>query len=78
MMTNPRKEGDMNEVKIRQLFQQDLSVGTESFRNALLEQCLETLRDSENGSVISDETLDLLAAAGDPFAQAPSSNDDNQ
>ena len=56
----------MNEKKLERLFQSDLSLGTDAFRDALLERCLEVIR-SDEGSPISESELDLLAAAGDPF-----------
>ena len=60
------------EDTLRQLLNQDLSVGTETFRDELLGRCLAVL-DSENSvdsifpdsSDLFDSDLELLAAAGD-------------
>ena len=56
----------MNEKKLEQLFRSDLSLGTDAFRDTLLERCLEVIR-SDEGYPLSESELDLLAAAGDPF-----------
>lgn len=50
------------------LFKQDFSAGTEAFRNALLNRCLGELDDI---TVLDDEELELLAAAGDAYAHFP-------
>ena len=54
------------ESKIERLMKQDFSAGTEAFREDLLSRCLAVLNVDE-GSVISDEDLDMLAAAGNPY-----------
>ena len=55
---------------------QDFSMGTEAFREALLERCLDELDadvdESEECADIDDAQLELLAAAGDPFLLDPS------
>lgn len=58
----------MPEQEIRRILSQDLSAGTEAFRDALLARCLEVLGsdDSESGLDLFDEDLELLAAAGSP------------
>lgn len=59
------------ENRLRQLLKQDLSVGTESFRDELLARCLSVLTDEDaaegfpEGTELDDSVLDLLAAAGD-------------
>ena len=63
-------DDDKLEQKLQQLLKQDLSAGTESFRDALLARCLDELGADEDGSELDDEALDLLAAAGDAFANA--------
>ena len=55
----------MNEKKLEQLMQSDFSVGTEAFRDALLERCLSVLN-SDEGIPLSESELELLSAAGDP------------
>lgn len=49
----------------------DLSKGTESFRDALLAQCLAQLNSDDEGIELADEDLELLAAAGEPFTHDP-------
>lgn len=60
----------MNEHELEQLLEkllkQDFSEGTEAFRDALLERCLEGLDSDERVIELSDYELDLVAAAGDP------------
>lgn len=62
---------DMNdrdfEILLKKLLAQDLSAGTEAFRDALLDRCLDVLCE-DDGLEVSDDDLELLAAAGDPFA----------
>ena len=53
------------EQRLNGLFSQDLSVGTEGFRDALLKRCLAVLDDSGKMVELDDETLELLSAAGD-------------
>ncbi|MDO4532119.1 MAG: hypothetical protein Q4C36_00185 [Coriobacteriia bacterium] len=53
---------------LEQLFQQDLSAGTEEFRDELLARCLAVL-DAENGvGEIDDGLLGMLTAAGDVYS----------
>ena len=53
---------------LEQLLQQDLSAGTEEFRDELLARCLAVL-DAEDGvGEIDDGLLDMLAAAGDVYS----------
>ena len=49
------------------LMKQDFSVGTDAFREDLLERCKAVLNEDE-GTVLDDADLDMLAAAGDVFA----------
>ena len=51
------------------LVQQDPSVGTEAFRESLLERCLAVLEQGDDCLPLDDADLDLLAAAGDLMAQ---------
>ena len=54
------------EAKLERLMKQDFSVGTDAFREDLLSRCLAVL--GEDGGVeLSDDDLDMLAAAGNPF-----------
>ena len=56
------------EQRLEQLLRQDLSVGTEAFRDALLARCLDELPgagDEPRQLDIAD--LELVAAAGDAF-----------
>lgn len=57
-------DGREFEQQLEKLLSQDLSVGTEAFRDNLLERCLGVL-DSDEGMEIDDSALELLAAAGD-------------
>ena len=54
------------EIKLGKLMKQDFSVGTESFREDLLARCLSVLNEDE-GVELSDDDLDMLAAAGELF-----------
>ena len=54
--------------KLGRLMKQDFSAGTEAFRDGLLERCLAELDSEDEGRVLDDDELDMLAAAGDPFA----------
>ena len=57
----------MKEKDLVRILSQDLSQGTETFRNRLLGRCLEVL-DSENAiRELSDEDLTMLSAAGIQF-----------
>ena len=60
----------MDEKDIERLLRQNLSIGSEGFRDALLRRCLDLLGSSEPNSSnriceVLDEDLELLAAAGD-------------
>jgi len=57
----------MDEDELRRILSQDLSVGTEAFRDALLARCLDVLA-AGDGADLGDDELELLAAAGDPSA----------
>lgn len=71
----PRKGGCVDdrefENRLEQLLKQDLSAGTEAFRDELLARCLAVLDDgsaaddSPDVAELDDSVLDLLAAAGD-------------
>ena len=52
------------------LMKQDLSVGTETFREELLARCLDALNtgDDERCRMLDDSELELLSAAGDTYA----------
>lgn len=52
------------EQTIAKLLSQDFSAGTETFRDSLLQRCLDVLAE-ENGMELDDEDLELLSAAGD-------------
>ena len=43
------------EQRLAQLMKQDFSVGTEEFRDALLDKCLAVLNADDEGSVIDDD-----------------------
>ena len=49
---------------LERLMKQDFSVGTEAFRDALLERCLAVLDSGEEVACLDDETLEMLSAAG--------------
>lgn len=53
------------EQMLEQSLQHDYSVGTEAFRDELLERCLTVLGAGDEGRVIADDDLEMLAAAGD-------------
>ena len=60
------------ESVVKQLLKQDFSKGTETFREALLARCLELLGsddisddDGVTGVILSEDQLDMLAAARD-------------
>ena len=59
------------EQNVSRLMKQDFSAGTEAFRDALLVRCLDELGTAEDGVELDDGFLDMLAAAGDMFANAP-------
>lgn len=54
----------MDERTIERLMKSDFSVGTDGFRNELLNQCLEAIESDMRE--IPDSTLELLSAAGAP------------
>ena len=54
------------EQMLEKLMGQGLPVGSETFRDALLERCLAELDADDEGLVLDDAELDLLSAAGDP------------
>lgn len=58
----------MDEDELRRILSQDLSAGTEAFRDALLARCLQVLGKNGAAAELADEELELLAAAGDPSA----------
>ena len=60
----------MDEQDIRSILRQDLSKGTEKFRDALLARCLAVL-DSGDGIELGDFELEMLAAAGEPMPIEP-------
>ena len=68
-------DGRRFERIIGRLMKQDLSAGTEAFREDLLARCLEVLDadDGEDGVEVSDSDLKMLAAAGSPYALDPAS-----
>lgn len=53
------------EHMLERLVKQDFSAGTEAFRDALLDRCLDVLDADSDGVQLNDDDLDLLAAAGD-------------
>lgn len=53
------------EQTLERVLSQDFSDGTEAFRDELLNRCLAVLESDEHASVIPDEELEMLAAAGD-------------
>lgn len=57
----------MNEEMIKRVLSKDYSAGTERFRENLLQQCLATIDAQNDGMELSDDELDMLAAAGNPF-----------
>ena len=59
------------EQVLGRLLNQDLSVGTEEFRDALLERCLIVLDADDEGACIDDSTMELLSAAGAGFEFDP-------
>lgn len=52
------------EQMLGQLAKQGLPVGSETFRDTLLERCLAVLDADEEGACIDDADLDMIAAAG--------------
>ena len=55
------------EEMVERLMKKDYSVGTEAFRDKLLQQCLDVLCEEDDAMLIEDQDLELLAAAGSPF-----------
>ena len=69
------------EGMLQQLLAQDLSAGTETFRDELLARCLDLLgtddaavHDMADAYELADSDLELLAAAGDPSSIHSSSS----
>ena len=67
----------MDEKEITRLLSQDLSEGTEAFRDALLARCLDALDAESQSQELDDDQLELLAAAGDVPLRAPDVFGDN-
>ena len=65
------------EQVLGRLLNQDLSVGTEEFRDALLERCLDQIDSNDNIITLKDTDLDQLAAAGERIPVDPDSAPDN-
>ena len=61
----------MNEQEFHELLEQvlgqNLSAGTDAFRDDLLARCLDIVSSSEDVTALDDSQLELLAAAGIPF-----------
>lgn len=55
----------MDERTVKWLLEQDLSVGTDEFRDKLLSKCLDVLCAEDSVIELDDADLDMLAAAGD-------------
>lgn len=55
----------MDERTVKRLLEQDLSVGTDEFRDKLLSKCLDVLCAEDSVIELDDADLDMLAAAGD-------------
>ena len=55
------------------LLSQDLSAGTEKFRETLLEDCIEAIVTSGKAIELDDGELQSLAAAGDMLSSARTS-----
>ena len=61
--------GQEFERTIERLMRQDLSAGTEVFREELLARCLDVLDADDDTCVeVDDSDLEMLAAAGAPHA----------
>lgn len=56
------------DTMLKRLLQQDLSAGTEVFRDELLARCLDVLDADDGVDEIDDSLLDMLAAAGDVYS----------
>lgn len=55
------------EQMVERLMKLDFSVGTEAFRDRLLARCLAALREGFELRELTNNELDLLAAAGEGF-----------
>lgn len=62
------------EEHLEELLSQDLSAGTEVFRDELLERCLETFDTGSKGIVLDDSIIDSISAAGDIASLYPDPN----
>lgn len=56
----------LTDEKIIAALSQDLSAGTEVFRDKLLNRCLNVFDQMDSPVELSDDQLDMLAAAGIP------------
>ena len=56
----------MDKHEIVQVLKSDLSEGTEKFRDDLLDRCLPEVACGDDGALLDDEDLEMLAAAGIP------------
>lgn len=54
----------MEEKQLEKVLARDYSVGTEAFRESLLARCLDVLGKGAEPQVVSDDDLEMLAAAG--------------
>ena len=64
-MRASKRGAGVDEREIAKVLQQDLSKGTEAFRDALLRRCLDVLDSDNDGRSLDDDELEMLAAAGD-------------
>ncbi len=64
------------EQRLGELLSQDLSAGTEAFRESLLGRCLGALGGGARG--LSDDELEMLSAAGDVATLADASGLDRR
>ena len=66
----------MSGIDFEHILAQDLSVGTETFRESLLQRCLGVIAQNEQGIFeLDDNQLDMLAAAGNIFNDDPTQNE---
>ena len=65
------------ELMLGRLLRRCISVGTEAFRDTLLVRCLAVLNAGDEPSLVDDEDLELLAAAGDMTVLDPTVMGDN-
>lgn len=65
------------ELMLSRLLRHCISVGTETFRDTLLARCLAVLNAGDEPSLVDDEDLELLAAAGDMTVLDPTVMGDN-